>query len=393
MTPGARVAASIEVLDQVVSGQPVEQVLTRWGRQNRYAGSKDRAAIRDHVFDVLRALSSSAHAGGGQTGRALMIGLLRLQGIPPKSVFTGHGHAPSQLLPEESTFRAGSASKAVLWNLPEWLLPEFERSLGPDAEPTAIALQYRASAILRVNLKKGDQGTAIKMLSGDGVCVEPNPLSPTALTVTEGARRLRQSQTYQSGLVELQDASSQAVVDLLPQAHRVLDYCSGGGGKALAVAAASDAAVFAHDLDPNRMTDLPVRAKRAGAHIACLRSRDLVKHGPFDVVVCDVPCSGSGAWRRSPEGKWSLTQEKLTSLTAEQDRILEKAREYVNAGGSLVYATCSVFSCENEDRVKAFLARNADWKCSLMKRFPVSEFGDGFFTAHLKREWEKVNST
>jgi 16S rRNA (cytosine967-C5)-methyltransferase len=94
MTPGARVAAAIEILNAMADGQPAEQSLTRWGRGNRFAGSKDRAAIRDHVFSVLRQRRTAAHLGGGETGRALMIGILRAQGAEISELFNGAAMRP-----------------------------------------------------------------------------------------------------------------------------------------------------------------------------------------------------------------------------------------------------------------------------------------------------------
>lgn len=393
MTPAARVAAAINILDQIIDGQAAEQALTRWGRKNRYAGSKDRAAVRDHVYDTLRVWRSATHLGGGQTGRSLMLGMLRFRGVSPESLFTGQGHAPAMLSSNEAGFASGEPSKGIRWNLPDWLLPEFERSLGRDAEATALALQSRAPVGLRVNVKKSSQGSAIKSLSDDGVEVAPNPPAPFALTVTEGARRLRQSQAYLSGVVELQDASSQAVVDLVPDAGKILDYCAGGGGKALALAARTDGVVFAHDIDPKRMSDLPARAARAGVTIRQLSSKELEKQAPYDVVLCDAPCSGSGAWRRAPEGKWSLTEEKLSTLMNEQGKILDHAKSLLRPGGVLVYATCSVLTCENEDLVASFLARLPGWRLGVQKRFAVSDFGDGFYTAHLTQDLSAGNST
>ena len=384
MTPGARVAAAIEILDTVNDGMAAEQALTRWARQSRFAGSKDRAAIRDHVFDGLRCRRSAAHAGGGESGRALMLGLFRLQNIDPDSLFDGVGHAPSPLTPSERTQPADAQPEEARWDLPDWLIPLFKESLSEKAFPTAQALRERAPVTLRVNLSKCTPQDAAERLRDEGVETRPNALCETALTVTEGARKLRNSQTYLDGLVELQDASSQAATATVPQARRVLDYCAGGGGKALALAARSDTQVFAHDIDPKRMRDMPERARRAGVDIPLLSTPDLKGKAPFDVVFCDAPCSGSGAWRRAPEGKWSLTQSRLAELTTIQDQILDLAATYVSEGGTLVYATCSVLEVENEDRVRAFEERS-DWRCSFSRRYDVSPEGDGFFVAHLTR--------
>ena len=185
------------------------------------------------------------------------------------------------------------------------------------------------------------------------------------------------------GFVELQDASSQAVVDALPQASRVLDYCAGGGGKALAIAARGADAVFAHDVDPARMRDLPLRSARAEAEITELATGDLAASGPYDLVLVDAPCSGSGSWRRAPEAKWNLTAESLEKTKQLQDDILDAAIQLVSQGGVLAYATCSILREENEERVQAFLERHEGWECKWEKTFAVTEAGDGFYTAHL----------
>ncbi|UWR23996.1 RsmB/NOP family class I SAM-dependent RNA methyltransferase [Sulfitobacter sp. S190] len=382
MTPGARIAAAIEILDQVGDGLPAEQILTRWGRNNRFAGSKDRAAIRDHVFDVLRCRRSAAHAGGASTGRGLMLGLLRLQGIDPATLFNGEGHAPAALEPHEIDATAEEMPPAVALDLPDWLLDAFRASLGYDADKSAQALQNRAPVTLRVNLAQTDKSAAIAQLGTDGVSVVPNPLADTALRVTDGSRRIRNGTAYQSGMVELQDAASQAVVMALPDAQRLLDYCAGGGGKALAMAARSDAQVTAHDADPNRMKDIAPRAERAGVSIETAETSALVPAG-YDLVLTDVPCSGSGSWRRAPEAKWHFTPDRLQDLTRLQDDILDRAAMLVAPRGTLAYATCSVLRQENGDRIAAFLDRHPQWSCNFERSFTIDADGDGFYTAHL----------
>jgi len=384
MTPGARVAAAIEILNTMFDGLPAEQALTRWGRGNRFAGSKDRAAIRDHVFDVLRQRRTAAHLGGGQTGRALMIGLLRAQDADLDSLFNGVGHAP-QPLTEAEHEPSAEADEATLWNLPDWIIPQFKASLEDRAKTVALALQARAPITLRVNTAKTTPSAAAAALSAQGVETRANPLAETALTVTAGERKIRNSDSYLGGAVELQDASSQAVVAAMPNGGRVLDYCAGGGGKSLALAVDPATEVTAHDIDPRRMQDLPARAARAGRSIRQIETDDLKNEAPFDVVLCDAPCSGSGAWRRSPEGKWTLSATRLQELTAIQDSVLDAATALTAPNGCLVYATCSVLTCENEDRINAFLQRHPDWSVGFQRRFDVNDDGDGFFTAHLRR--------
>ncbi len=156
-----------------------------------------------------------------------------------------------------------------------------------------------------------------------------------------------------------------------------------GGGKSLAIAAQKGREVYAHDVDPNRMKDLPARATRAGSVIKQLASSQLAHAAPFDLVLCDAPCSGSGAWRRSPDAKWAFTEERLTCLIRTQSEILSEASQLIKPDGLLVYATCSVLRAENEERVETFLKENTGWKCVFQRRFNVNSLGDGFYTAHL----------
>lgn len=382
MTPGARLQAAAEVLDRIAAGTPAEQALLGWSRGARYAGSKDRAAVRDHVFDTLRRWRSTAVQGGGESGRARLIGLLRQQGIAPESLFTGDGHAPAALsAEEEAAGRTPEGSEAR--DLPDWIDSLLQDGLGDDAAAAAEALRDRAAVFLRVNTLQGDLAAAQAALSEDGIETRPHPLAAGALEVTEGARRVAQSRAFGSGLVELQDVASQAVVEALPltKGMRVLDYCAGGGGKALAMAARTGGEVEAHDADPRRMSDLPARAERAGARLRTVAR----PKGPYDLVLCDVPCSGSGAWRRSPEGKWRLTPERLAELQAVQAEILEIAQALVRPGGVLAYATCSMLAVENGAQIDGFLARHPGWTLEMKRQFLPGDGGDGFFCAQLRR--------
>ncbi|QFT47122.1 Ribosomal RNA small subunit methyltransferase B [Roseivivax sp. THAF40] len=381
MTPAARIQVAADILDRVADGEAVEQALTRWARNARFAGSKDRAAIRDHVFDALRMWRSTAAAGGGDSGRARMIGLLRLQDQDPSALFTGEGYAPEPLSAEEAETQDPSPDD--LRDLPDWLWPVFTESLGEDAPRVAEALRHRAPVSLRVNTLKSDRATVATELADEGIETRHNPRADTALTVLSNPRRVAQSQAYQSGKVELQDAASQAAVADLPLAPgmRVLDYCAGGGGKALAMAARLGTRVEAHDAAPARMRDLPARAARADADIAITARPD----GPYDLILCDVPCSGAGTWRRAPEAKWRLTPERLSDLAETQRTIMDAAAALLAPNGTLAYATCSVLAPENEAQVDTFLKRHKGFRRALQWRMLPDTDGDGFFFALLTR--------
>ncbi|MFD3189145.1 RsmB/NOP family class I SAM-dependent RNA methyltransferase [Sedimentitalea sp. HM32M-2] len=388
MTPAARVQAAIEVLDRILAGTAAEQALTGWARRSRFAGSRDRAAIRDHVFGVLRCKRTCAALGGAETGRGLMLGWLRQSDTDPDTVFGAGPYAPDPLTDQECAAGAPPLPGAEAMDLPDWLWPRFRAALGENAAAAATALKFRAAVHLRVNLGKATIGAAQKVLLQDGIQTQPHPAADTALLVTEGARRVRQSAAYLSGLVELQDAASQAVVQTLPlrDGMRVLDYCAGGGGKTLALAARARVRLFAHDAAPQRMRDLAGRARRAGVQVTQLQTSQLAAQGPFDLVLCDAPCSGSGAWRRSPAGKWALTQAGLRDLCALQARILSQAAPLVAPGGVLAYATCSFLVEENADQISGFLAQYPGWRVDAQQSWSVQDGADGFFAAHLTRD-------
>jgi 16S rRNA (cytosine967-C5)-methyltransferase len=382
MTPGARAQAAIEVLDRIFAGEAAEKALTHWGRTSRYAGSGDRAMVRDLVFDALRCRRSFAALGGGQTGRGLILGRARARNEDENTLFSGPPYSPAP--PDAGEVRQPVSGWAEV-DVPDWLGPVFVASLQDHAQPVLRAMQDRAPIFLRVNLARMSRATAIDLLVAQGIGAVPHPLADSALEVIQGARRIQTSAAYLEGSVELQDAASQAVVEALPlhPGDRILDLCAGGGGKTLAMAARMPLAVFAHDAAPRRMLDLPLRAARAGATIALTDRPE--EHAPYDLVLTDVPCSGSGSWRRDPEGKWRLTPERLDELVTLQAQILDRAASLVGRSGHLAYVTCSLLRAENDDQIAAFIARHPDWCVKKTRQFTPLEGGDGFFLAVLAR--------
>jgi 16S rRNA (cytosine967-C5)-methyltransferase len=385
MTPAARHAAAIEILDRFLAGAAAEQALTTWARGSRFAGSKDRAAVRDLVFDALRCLRSHAALGGAMTGRGLVLGGLRDRGGDASAVFTGEGYAPAPLTPVELAGGSNPQGNEAL-DCPDWLAGPLSASLGAAFEPVMRLMRSRAPVHLRVNLAATTREAAAARLAAERVETRPHPLSPAALEVVAGARGVQGSDAFASGLVELQDAASQAVADALPLSprSRVLDLCAGGGGKTLALAGRAAARFHAFDANPARMRDLPARATRAGATVTVID--DPAKAAPFDLVLVDAPCSGSGAWRRSPEGKWRLDLARLEGLCATQAEILDAAAPLVAPGGELAYATCSLLEAENGAQVRGFLGRHPGWRQVTQRSITPLEGGDGFFLARLTRD-------
>ncbi len=347
MTPAARIQAAVEVLDRwQPEAQGLDRVLATWGRANRYAGSGDRRAIADLVYDAVRRLRSAAWAAGeagSAAGRDLMLGSLTLDGLDREALaqlFSGDRHAPAPLTEVEAA-RLGqpldAAPRPVRLDFPDWLAPHLEAV--PDA--ALDLMRQRAPLFLRANLLRGDRAAAIAVLAADRIVAEPGALSPTCIKVISGAHTVARSSAYRDGLVEIQDAASQAAAEYagaIP-GDTVLDYCAGAGGKTLALAAAmaGQGQLHAHDIAPRRLAQLDERARRAGVEVTLHEPGQTgALTGHCDLVFVDAPCSGSGAWRRNPDTKWRLTAGQLAAYAQTQDNILAEAAAAVRPGGRLV---------------------------------------------------------
>ncbi|MEL6912908.1 MAG: RsmB/NOP family class I SAM-dependent RNA methyltransferase [Pseudomonadota bacterium] len=376
MTPAARAQAATVILDDIAAGRPLEPALLTWARGNRYAGSKDRAAIRDIVFSIMRRRASCAAMGGGMAGRALLRGFLAQEGIPEAEIFGQGPYAPPPLTPEDAPLKdPRDLTPAERADLQPWLWAALEES-HPEAGEIAEALRHRAPVWLRLD-DPGGQAAALESLTAAGHAPEADPRCPGAIRITARERQLAQHPLLTEGGAELQDLGPQRALAALPTGPgaTALDFCAGGGGKALALAARG-MEVTAHDADPGRMADLPRRAARAGVRIAMPRA---VK-GTYDLVLCDVPCSGSGAWRRAPANKWTLTPEDLSTLVARQRSILTAALRHIRPGGTLAYMTCSLLPAEN-DAQAAWLAERLGQTPAFTRQYTPLDGCDGFYIA------------
>lgn len=387
MTPAARVQTAIDLLDAIVvaargKGAPADRILAEWFRANRFAGSKDRRAIRELVYRTIRVCGPVP-----ANGRAA---LLRLAETDPSiaPLFDGSNYGPSAIVPGEVPATGGIA--------PDWLVARLVQSGVEGAE--AEALLGRAPLDLRVNTLKAERAT-LEL---------PEPAEPSAapqgLRVATGTA-VEQWPQWAEGLVEVQDTGSQlACLALGAQpGETVIDLCAGGGGKTLAVAAAMDnqGQLIAADTDRNRLSRLAPRAQRAGASLIETRllnpGREMEALGDLaglaDAVLVDAPCSGTGTWRRNPEARWRLDEPELARLMQLQAHILDLAVGLLRPGGRLVYVTCSLLDAEGAEQFEALLARHPQLVAQPLalplgrergkgtRLTPLHDGTDGFFIA------------
>jgi len=387
MTPAARLQAAIEILDEVIAsarndGPPADVIVTRYFKQRRYAGSGDRRAVRELVFLAIR---HSAHRP--ETGRTALLGLA--QDDRATLDLFGQPRGPEALAPNELAAQPGI--------VPEWLRSELSPLISEAEWP---ALLDRAPLDLRVNAAR----TSRDELLGEFPGAEKTPVSPWGLRLPPDSR-VDDHPSFRGGLVEVQDEGSQLIALACEpkDGEAILDLCAGAGGKALALAAAAPGSrIIATDSNRARLAKLPPRAERAGARIETLllnppgelAQLDAWRSGA-DVVLVDAPCSGSGTWRRNPEGRWRLTPERLNRLLEVQAHLLDIGAELVRPGGSLVYAVCSLLSREGSGQIQDFISRRSSWTVQETSidagrldgggrlLTPGHDGTDGFFVARL----------
>ncbi len=373
MTPGARLAAAADALDRIAGSRaPADEVLKAWGRENRYAGAKDRRAIADRVYRVLRARQRLAWAAGRDDGRALVLASLALIDGEPvdriEALYSGLGYAPSPLSAEERARLIGQPGEPPAWvaaSLPAFVAADLRRTHGLEwSEEAEALLQPRAPVDLRVNTLKADLQSALGSLAEEGLHARPTPLSPWGLRLAaEPPPNIQKTRAFQEGWIEVQDEGSQltALLSEAQPGQTVVDYCAGGGGKTLALHQMMEGRgrLVACDVNPRRLGPVRSRLARAGAGAEVRQvgpggegTEDL--HGVADLVFVDAPCSGSGVWRRHPEAVSRLAQADVERLHSVQVQVLASAARLVQPGGRLVYVTCSVLRRENEDVLDSF---------------------------------------
>jgi 16S rRNA (cytosine967-C5)-methyltransferase len=348
-----------------------------------------------------------------ESPRALAIASVLSEGADADAIFSGGSYTPAPLTEGERAAIADTPSDPpphAQFEFPEFLESELSRSLGEALPVEMRAMLERAPVDLRVNTLKAARDDVLATLRDENIDALRTTYSPLGIRIAaqSGLSALRRHVLFEEGAFEFQDEASQIVALLVgaKPGERILDLAAGAGGKALALAATmrNDGEIVASDIDAGRLLQIDARAARAG--IIIIRTQNDVPEVSFDAVLIDAPCSGSGAWRRQPEQKWRLTPERLAELTALQDRLLALGAARVRPGGRLVYATCSILACENEDRIAVFLARHRDFRLTLAKdawreatglpplpgmgeffrATPATTRTDGFFAAILVHE-------
>lgn len=437
MTPGARIQAAIELLDQIFNVWqsekrfPADKLLEQYFKGHRYIGSKDRGAVAELVYWVLRHkatlqwwLEKYSHPLDGR--RFVLAAIILRHDYNPQtitSITKDSIYSPDALNDDEqklvntlvrSNLTDSEMPDYVRLNYPQWLDEKLRDSFGDKLDVAMTSMSEQAPTDLRVNTLKTNREKLLGQLQAEGFDCSPTPLSPVGIRLTRRAP-IFTSRFFKEGHFEVQDEGSQAVallVDAKPS-HRVIDFCAGAGGKTLAIAATMEnkGRILAWDTSEKRLGQINQRLKRAGVHNVQAHVLES-EHDAFikrhkataDRVLIDVPCSGSGTWRRNPDLKWRFTAKDLEEVCVVQQAILQSAARLVKPSGRLVYATCSIFKDENERQIEKFLTLNNHFRVVCSQKIwdkspsidcddgvsyfcvsPHEDGVDGFFAAVLER--------
>ncbi|MBY8827856.1 RsmB/NOP family class I SAM-dependent RNA methyltransferase [Hephaestia mangrovi] len=393
MTPGGRAQAAIELLDAIIiaardQGPAADTLIARYFAERRYAGSKDRRAVRDLVYAAIRRAGERP-----ESGRAALIGVADDDPALAAS-FTGEGHAPAPIAADEARAAAAVA--------PGWLIQQLRASGLGDEE--LAALGERAPLDVRVNRLKADRASVMASIP-DAVAL---PHAADGLRLPAGTT-VEQLDAFRAGRIEVQDEGSQivAMAAAAKPGMAVVDLCAGAGGKTLALGAAmaGKGHLLACDVDRARLARLAPRAERAGLAIVETRLMNPGREADAladwqsraDVVLVDAPCSGTGTWRRNPEARWRLSPDRIARLADTQRRLLTLAAGLVKPGGALIHIVCSLLDAEGAGQIARFLDEHPGWRAEPLalpagrphergvRLTPAHDGTDGFFVARLVR--------
>ncbi len=380
MRPAARVQAAIELLDEIIiaardNGSAADQLASAFFKARRYAGSKDRRAIRDLVWRVIRQFGERP-----ETGRSAMITLAD-HDHELAVCFDGSQYGPAEITTDEPRAKEGI--------IPDWIDERLSDNIDQEEKQ---ALLSRAPLDLRVNISRGNRADIMPLLDAAEPIGENAIRLPTNSAITK-------LPLYQDGLAEIQDFGSQLIVDACGDVRdkKILDLCAGAGGKTLSlfdrILKNQSGEIIATDVNRARLSKIADRQARLMNIAQHHNSLDVIRKillnpgkeidmlsefiESFDIVLVDAPCSGSGTWRRNPETRWRLTPERLEQVKRQQMRVLDIADKMLKKGGVLVYAVCSILDEEGATQISKFLDDNSNYNVDNIKLENGRNIGEG----------------
>ncbi len=381
-----------------------DQVVDELLKSNKKWGKRDRSFIAENIYDTCRWWSLITFCAG-KTDALVQSDMKSIfyTWLILKSIHLGN--EPSSELPEwvmvedlteemvKEHYAKAVNIRSVIHAIPEWLDKVGVKELNEKWVTELMGQNCQAPLYIRVNPLKSSIKQVREILGFE----ETETLSgvPFGLMLKK-RQNLMSRDSFQMGFFEIQDAGSQLIAPFLnPQpGDFVVDACAGAGGKSLHFAALLEGKgrILAMDIERVKLMELEKRAKRNGAtnlrtQLITGESTISSLYNQVDKLLLDVPCTGLGVLRRSPDSKWKLTQKFLDQIRQTQAELLSNYSKMVKIGGNMVYATCSILPSESEWQVSRFIGENVQkWKLVKEHRTsPYAENVDGFYMALLER--------
>ncbi len=385
-------ALALTLQDIIKDKRYADKALERQFKQHPQWGSRDRRFIAEGVYDIVRYYRLYAHLAQSENNFWFITAVwLIVKGyeLPawPEFVHVNAERIKKEHSKAQSTF-------ALAESYPDWLIERVEKELGEQAAKTELqAMNVLAPVFLRVNTLLCTKAQCIAELEKSGIAVEPVEGVNNALRMLKREAVFSQA-IFKKGWIEVQDAGSQLIGEFVkPQANQtIIDACAGAGGKSLHIAALlkNKGKIISMDVEAWKLEELKKRAKRGNAHNIETRVIEAAKtikslSERADKVLMDVPCSGTGVFKRNPDAKWKLSNEIIEKTKAIQKEIISTYHQMLKPGGELIYSTCSILPSENEKMVQAFLSEHPQFEFIEEKHVLPSRGFDGFYMARLRK--------
>ena len=393
--------AVVSCLDAIFNqGLQADKVIAKMLKSDKRWGKRDRGFIAENTYEIIRwkrlygELADVKEPFNNASLWRLLSVRWVLQGIslPPWDEVRG---TPTRRI--KGKYDGLQQHRAIVCSITDWLDELGVANLGKTQWQRELdALNTQASVVLRVNRLQTNPKALQNELTVEGIETVSHRNYPDALILKERAN-VFETDAFQRGLFEVQDASSQLVGDFtdVSPGMQVIDACAGAGGKSLHLAALMEnkGQLTALDIYPHKLHELKRRARRAGAHNITTRhiqSTKVIKklHGRADRVLIDAPCTGLGVLRRNPDAKWKIDADFLERVIKTQQHIIHAYAAMVKPGGKLIYATCSILKQENQNQVEDFLQSEIGKSFTLEKDLivsPAKSGFDGFYMARMVR--------
>ena len=305
----------------------------------------------------------------------------------------------------------------IKYSTPKAVVEHFINDYGSEKAEEILAA-FEEKRPLTARATKGDREELIKKLEGEGVKTGTDTIFPESVRILE-LDNLGFLGSFEDGDFVIQDESSQFIGKIvgLPSGARVLDLCAAPGGKSLLFAEMEEVdEIISCDISESKTELIEDNVRRIGVDKIRTKVNDASLYNPdfldgFDLVICDLPCSGLGVMGRKRDIKYNVTEDKIRELAILQKKILENAVRYVKKGGRLIYSTCTMTKAENEenftfisefkgfsavdfsDKIRGYVDRYKDGerlvneaKKGFIRLFPGELGTDGFFISEFMRE-------